>query len=203
MPLIKGKMIAQADIHDWYEATLRSEIEIKNQDDMFKLVDAGMQTGDIVRHSIVNQELSAKPDLLGPNKLLLYSGGRAALAEKIRGKREVVQVNGHAYNLPSYIGPVNSESDGGEPADESCAATLALDMPGMPEVETNEDAEGATTYVPRMSGQAVHAVQAYLSRVVPGHIEKRLVILREHGLDVRGAADDLKREIDIMVNKLV
>ncbi len=221
MPLIEGKMMAQADIDDWYRATMREEVEIKDAAAMLKLVEEGMPSGQIVRHAIVNQELRGEEDLLGTNKCLLYSGGRAALAERVSQQRETVHINGHAYEMPKYIGTVRERPENGDGHNgngqgasagpsSSAVQTLPLDLPnfdpGGADDVTPPVADVAPvlpiSYTSRHSQQAMLVARAYLRRQVPGHIMPRLVILKEHGEDVRAAAEEIKAEIDAMVSRL-
>lgn len=167
-------MELKIDVTDWHEETKREEIEIKNDDDIYALLDKGEHTGKIGRAIIVNRELgNADENIIKPNKLILSSGAQLEVSRLAARKRHEVETeSGAKFQARSYVGEVQD----GQDTDES--------------------------YVTYTDDKAAERAKRYLTNMIPGYIWPRLLTLYEANENVQEVADELKSLIDEMVEKL-
>jgi len=188
------KLYAKADITEWREEFLRHEPEIASEDDLVKLAtDGGFKTGEVARMAIASRAMNIAPDdILKPNKLLLYAGGRAQVSMAVAARKSTFEApNGKEYAVREFVG-----------------------LPGRPEEEVVSDDNGNAQEVEAISElgdkpmvafdsqEGVKRATHYLLNTIPGHVWTRLAIIAASGGDVAGVADELKAIIDEQVGRL-
>ena len=188
----KTNLYIKTDITDWREEFLRHEPDIANEDSLIALVvDEGFQTGEVARMAIVARAMGAAPtDILKPNKLLLYAGGREQIGAIIKKQRITFEApNGREYQVRAYVGlpHVPEERDGEDGNALDVKAIAGMDEKPMVTADSHAGLDRAVYY---------------LLNTVPGHVFERLKVIATAGGDVGAAADDLKAKIDELAGRL-
>lgn len=183
------------DITDWQLETLRAEIAPGDRSDIADLLAAGVSTGQVARAAVVLREMGlADADILPANKPLFYAGARAAVSEIARERRSPVTTPGGTYSAPALVG--NPATMPGSAANGHAATLDGVDA--LASAEPDED-----SYVTVDDPRALQRAVAYLTNNVIGHIWPRLLIIHEHGGDLRAVADQIKCAIDERVSLLL
>lgn len=165
------------DIADWVEEYQQREPTIQGDNDIVRLTQQGMGTGQVARLTVVARANGLAPEgILKSDKLLLYSGARAEIDVKHAARmRMATMPNGVQYQVREFVGAINTLDEEGEP------------------VADNED---DLFFVRSDSEDGLRRVRRYLFAVVPGHIFNRLKILAANDEDIDGVCDMLHDMID-------
>jgi hypothetical protein len=166
-------------IGDWITALMRSEADIQTEEDLIDLLQK-WGTAEIARSAIASRHLKKSPEtILPPDKLLLEQGGRTAVSEIVRRRTLSLRIGKREIKIPEFVGSNEGWGGGNQEGDEKV--------------------EG---YIPSLGKEAVQRVTDYLLKRVPGHIRKRMSILAANEIPLGPIVEDLKREIDQIVDEL-
>lgn len=177
--MAKKELTIVTPIGDWESEYLHEEIDVSSEE----AVIAARLSGDVSpqqlgRFVIVARERKeTEPDIIPPNKVLLSTAASAETRLILTRRQEPVETpSGRTYEAPAFVGPVHTPDD---------------------EVEEVEPFVKLTD--PKAEGRAL----GYLTRAVPGHIWKRLLIVAAHGGDIAAAAQIVHDKVDEMVERLM
>jgi len=177
--------LLEIDYTDWYDDVMRAEETIQCKDDIFTMINNGKRTSDIAKSAIVSREedLLEAEDIIKPNKMLLLSGAMANIAGIVkRRKHDIKMENGKTYYMPEYIGKSGRRDKGDK--------------------KENDSDDYPDNYQQSVSDEGLRLAERYLLKVIPGHIFNQLLIIRENGGDVQKIAEQLKDNIDLMIDRL-
>jgi len=182
------KLIISDDYTDWLEEVIKAEMIIEKKDDIYKAIDEGKHTAQIARAVVVSRELKKMPfDIINCNKSLLNLGAQLGIISLAHQKKTQVEtVNGHVYDINAYVGKGQ--------------VTEGI----IDEVVTEGDnpVDDGPSYEASGTKLALERAVRYVVKVVPGHIWNHLLhIAKGHG-DVRVVAEELKANIDRMVEQI-
>jgi hypothetical protein len=177
------------DIADWLDEAMHEEVDFESKDALLaehiKNKRTPLKSG---RLAIAARQAGKAPDdILPANKLLLNTGAAVDIMQTFVRRYRQSKANG-AYQVREFVGAVR--------AFDECEATDA------PETEPGGELPEPQTYIESSDPEAAQRAEDYLSRVVPGHVWSRLLILAEQGGDVQGVAARLCECVMEMVTRL-
>jgi hypothetical protein len=181
-----GKVVIKIDATDWARAFSEQEPTIESEADVIALAMGGMETGQIAKLILGGRAQHVVPvDIIKPDKLLLYGGARADVAQiLVRQERDVTLQNGKTITIRDYLGRP------GRPMDES------------DDEDTADGDDDGPPWIVSGSPEAVERARRYLERTIPGHIYTRLMQIAAGGGDVLSAVAELKATLDEMASRL-
>lgn len=195
-----GRLYIKEDITDWQQETLRNETIIEKEEDIIDaLTKEGRSTKEVARSTLVSRAMGKAPEeILRPNKILLTSGAELQINQIIDRQRSVVRTPKGSFTIQSYVGklPMN---DRGVPVEEN-------DNENLVEENTEEDEPVDTgPSFTSINGQlASDRALGYLNRIVRGRtIRDRLIVIYKNGGNIREVAENLKRQIDELVEQII
>ena len=184
------------DVTPEVEAYQQAEFDVKSLDDITKLRQEGMKRFKAAQMALSSRYLGDMPDdELPDNKLLIITGYAVAITRREVDKRRPTTLEGKTFRVREYIAPIGE--------DHPLSDTLQEDVSPM----QSDHLVGATHLVDDsilLTSNPLAADRAllYLQRQIPGLIWSRLVIMAEHGLDYKKAANELCKEMKDMVKRL-
>ena len=184
------------DVTPEVEAYQQAEFDVKSLDDITKLRQEGMKRFKAAQMALSSRYLGDMPDdELPDNKLLIITGYAVAITRREVDKRRPTTLEGKTFRVREYIAPIGE--------DHPLSDTLQEDVSPM----QSDHLVGATHLVDDsilLTSNPLAADRAllYLQRQIPGIIWSRLVIMAEHGLDYKKAANELCKEMKDMVKRL-
>ena len=186
----------EIDVTPEVETYQREEHDVKSLDDITKLRQEGMKRFKAAQTALSSRYLGDMPDSEMPsNKLLLLSGYANSITRHEVDKRRPTTLEGKKFRVREYIAPIGEDqySDDTHLADVSSMQSNQLSG-----TTQNLDDSILLTSNPLAADRAL----LYLQRQIPGIIWSRLVIMAEHGLDYKKAANELCKEMKDMVKRL-
>ena len=184
------------DVTPEVEAYQQAELDVKSLDDITRLRQEGMKRFKAAQTALSSRYLGDMPDdELPDNKLLIITGYAVAITRREVDKRRPTTLEGKTFRVREYIAPIGE--------DHPLSDTLQEDVSPM----QSDHLVGATHLVDDsilLTSNPLAADRAllYLQRQIPGLIWSRLVIMAEHGLDYKKAANELCKEMKDMVKRL-
>lgn len=161
-------------INDWFEEYQRDYADVASEGAIFDLLLGPFTTAKVARFVLVARALSRAPeDIIEPDKLLLQSGARAAIANMYkRAKTTVTTDTGTELEIRAYVGKTSEE----------------------------EDAEAEL--VSAQTQEGLDRAVRYCVKTIPGHIFGRFKIIAANNGDLVEVAEELKATINEMLERL-
>ncbi len=194
--MVQKKTFIKIEVDDWAEQYQIEEPDIST----FKKAIAYQQQSQIKpmamgRHLLISRLRGDNEEdiLTDDEKMILNLGASVKWSAKVASQREVYELeNGKKVSCRVYVGQVlENEDEEPEPMTEANGSGSENDDFNGPEFATAGDFN------------ASRRAALYLEKRVPGIICERLKLIAVGHGDVTGAGDNLKREIDVMVARLV
>ena len=185
------------DVTPEVEAYQREEHDVKSLDDITKLRQEGMKRFKAAQMALSSRYLGDMPDdELPDNKLLIITGYAVAITRREVDKRRPTTLPGKDFRVREYIAPISEDH---APSDTHSPSVSPMQSnQGVSATHIMSDDSILLTSNPLAADRAL----LYLQRQIPGLIWSRLVIMAEHGLDYKKAANELCKEMKDMVKRL-
>ncbi len=194
--MVQKKAVIKIEVEDWAEQYQAEEPDIST----FEKAIAYQQKSQVKpmemgRHLLIAQLRGDIEDdsLTDDEKTILNLGASVRWSAKVASQRKVYELeNGKKVSCRIYVGQVlENEDEEPEPMTDANGSGSGDDDFNGPEFATAGDKN------------ASRRAALYLEKRVPGIICERLKLIAVGHGDVVDAAENLKREIDVMVARLV
>ena len=184
------------DVTPEVEAYQQAELDVTSLDDITKLRQEGMKRFKAAQTALSSRYLGDMPDdELPDNKLLIITGYAVAITRREVDKRRPTTLEGKTFRVREYIAPISEDH---APSDTHSPSVSPMQSDHLVGATHLVDDSILLTSNPLAADRAL----LYLQRQIPGLIWSRLVIMAEHGLDYKKAANELCKEMKDMVKRL-